>query len=160
MIPTSVYLAGPMSGLSIAEMNTWRQATTDYLLGFHPDVTILSPLRGKEPYIRAAAEESGILDQHTLPNPFSTGKAVMGRDHHDVLMAQVILVNLLGAKKVSIGTSVEIAWAYTHHKPVVAAIEPEGNIHDHPMLTEAFTYRLPNIAQAALTTAILLNIAS
>lgn len=39
-------------------------------------------------------------------------------------------MNLLGAKKVGIGTMVEPAWAYANRKPIIVCMEAKGNPHD------------------------------
>lgn len=157
MIPTSVYLAGPIVGRTIGEMGAWRTWAYHALLEFSPEITVLSPLRGKLSLI-AEATRDGPLVQHTLDGPFSTAQAIMHRDHHDVLMSEVVLANFLDAEKVSIGTCVELAWAYTHHKPVIAVMEPEGNPHEHPMLTQAITHRVTNLRDAVEAVAVLLNV--
>jgi nucleoside 2-deoxyribosyltransferase len=146
-----------MVGTTPQQMGAWRAWATEALQRYSHEVTILSPLRGKEGLIADAAD-GGPLVQHTLDGPFSTAQAIMHRDHHDVLMSEVILANLLDAETVSIGTCVELGWAYTHHKPVVAVMEPEGNPHEHPMLTQAITHRVTNLADAVEAVAVLLNV--
>ena len=47
----------------------------------------------------------------------------------------MILVNFLGATKVSIGSVMEIAWADYGRKPIILVME-EGNIHSHSMVNE------------------------
>ena len=49
-------------------------------------------------------------------------------------------MNLLGAKKVSIGTMVELAWADASRKPVIACIEKTGNPHDSEYVRGLSTY--------------------
>jgi hypothetical protein len=57
----------------------------------------------------------------------------------------------------SIGTIMELGWADAYRKPVVVAMEAEGNLHEHPMVREAIGYRLPTLdAALAVTKAILL----
>jgi nucleoside 2-deoxyribosyltransferase len=57
-------------------------------------------------------------------------------------------VNLLGAKKVSIGTCVEIGWANAHDIPIVLIMEPDGNPHDHAFVTETASFRTDNLNDA------------
>ena len=57
-------------------------------------------------------------------------------------------MNLLGAERVSIGTVMEIAWAHDHKIPIVAAMEPEGNLHDHPMLRDSISVRVSSLDEA------------
>ena len=73
----------------------------------------------------------------------------MTRDFNDVKRCDAILVNLLGAKSASLGTVMELGWAYALQKPVVVAIEPIGNPHDrHPMIEETIRFRAPDLDAA------------
>lgn len=72
----------------------------------------------------------------------------MTRDFYDCTTCDILLVNLLGAKSVSIGTVMEIAWAYQKRTPIVLAIESEGNIHEHLMIDEARGFRVPTLQEA------------
>lgn len=144
-----VYLAGPISGLSYDESCNWRQQVIDRL----PDgIGGLSPMRAKS-YL---STESSIGDQY--PDwPLSTQRGIYARDIFDCHRADVVLVNLLGAEKVSIGTVMEIAWAANNNVPVVLVMEKEGNIHDHAMIREACPFRTDDLNEAIdLVSAILL----
>jgi hypothetical protein len=104
-------------------------------------------------------EKQGIL---------SSGKAILDRDHSDVKGSQLIVVNLLGAKTVSIGTVMEIAWAHTLQIPTVVIIEDpvieehvtDGkpltiefvNPHEHSMLLASASYRVKSIEDALQVT--------
>lgn len=85
-------------------------------------------------------------DPYTFP--LSTDRAINSRDRFDTLRATAVLVNLLGASRVSIGTVMEIAWAYDHKIPVVVAMEPEGNLHDHPMIRDSISIRVASLEEA------------
>src|SRR3982751_2947354 len=124
-----VYLSGPVTGLVYEDAVDWRQSVTQQLE--HWDLRAIDPMRGKE-FLAGKGELSAQCDQH----PAHGAREVMTRDHFDTINANVVLVNFLGAQRVSIGTVMEIAWAWDRRIPVVAAIEP-GNIHDHAMVTEA-----------------------
>jgi nucleoside 2-deoxyribosyltransferase len=136
-----VYLAGPISGLSYEAAQDWRKMATRMLA---PDIACFSPLRCKQ---FLAAE--GILEGSYEHHPLATSRGIMTRDHNDCLTADLLLVNLLGTQRVSIGTCMEIAWAHAYRKPVVLVME-EGNVHDHPMVNEATGYRLGTLAEATL----------
>lgn len=75
-------------------------------------------------------------------------RGVYTRDRFDSMRCDVLLVNFLGAKKVSIGTVMEIGWADSRKIPIICAIEPEGNPHDHPMIREAVGFRVPTVDEA------------
>jgi hypothetical protein len=66
---------------------------------------------------------SGHGNEYKDRGPFATSRGVMTRDFFDCNRADVVLVNFVGAKTVSIGTVMEIAWAYQKHTPVVVAMD-------------------------------------
>lgn len=129
-----VYLAGPITGLTFQEVNEWREDAKRFLA---PYIDCASPMRGQQ----HLAEETEI--KHTyVGNPFSSARGIMVQDHYDVCRSTVLLVNLLGARKQSAGTIMELGWAWDKHKPVVVIMEPTGNPHDgHPMIMEAISFR-------------------
>ena len=133
-----VYLAGPITGLSFDGASNWREAVISSL----PSHIIgLSPLRGKE-YLEKETALKDSYDMHAL----STKKAIVTRDRFDATRCDVLFVNLLGAKTVSIGTVMEIAWADAHRIPIIVVME-EGNIHTHGMLTEVAGYVVNTLAE-------------
>lgn len=70
-------------------------------------------------------------------NPRISDKALVMRDRSDVHASDVILVNLLGSRIVSIGTMFELAWANLLHKLIVIVVDPE-NVHaKHPFVRES-----------------------
>jgi nucleoside 2-deoxyribosyltransferase len=82
----------------------------------------------------------------------------MTRDFNDVKQSDVLLVNLLGAKVPSLGTIMEMAWAFALQKPCVVAIEATGNPHDnHPMIHEAMSFRVESLEDAVDAVAIILG---
>ena len=89
---------------------------------------------------------SGTGQEYSHMGPLSLPRGVMTRDHWDATRADVLLVNLKGAKAVSIGTVMEIAWAFTHKIPVIAVME-EGNIHEHMMISEAIGFRVDTLEE-------------
>jgi nucleoside 2-deoxyribosyltransferase len=139
-----LYLAGPIGGESYSAATDWRVATTSVLDGV---IDCFSPMRG---FTHLKGEQS-ISDTVSLRAPrVHTTKGVISRDHNDVLRADCLLVRLHGAKKISTGTAIELAWAYHLHKPAVVWIEDgDENIHaQHPMLVETFRWRTPSISEA------------
>lgn len=54
-------------------------------------------------------------------------------------------MNLLGAKRVSIGTTVELGWADAWRKPLILVMEKSGNIHGHIFYQGIPTYRVDNL---------------
>lgn len=128
MVNTKVYLAGPISGYSYGEATDWRNKAIYDLVNY--GLEPYSPMRGKA-YLSKEAEIADSYSNHTM----SSITGINIRDYNDTITSGAILVYLLGAKKVSIGTVMEIAWAKAHNVPIVLIMEKEGNVHDHGMLT-------------------------
>jgi len=147
MVHKTVYLAGPIDGLSYAEGIEWRQhAQKD--LAVH-GIKGMSPQRGKG-YIADFAEIAGEMDfskqEGLTDNPMSTSRGILARDKFDALNCSVLFVSFLGATRVSTGTIMEIAWAYQLNKPIVVVVEDDDTLHrNHPMLRETFDYVVNNI---------------
>jgi hypothetical protein len=59
----------------------------------------------------------------------------------------VVLVNFLGAEKVSIGTVMEMAWADLSRTPIIVVMAPEGDLHDHSMLREVTGFRVATLEE-------------
>lgn len=120
-----VYLAGPITGEDYAGATDWREYVSAHLSS---DLRAISPMRGKS-YL---ASETSIADSYE--NLFSNPKAITTRDRNDVMRCDLVLANLLFAERVSIGTTMEIAWADAFRKPVILVAE-QGGLHHHAMLT-------------------------
>lgn len=150
-----VYLAGAIAGLSGTHATTWRRTAAALLSD--RDVETLDPMRAKlalSHQTRIATDFREYADR----GAFFTSRGIMARDFADVKRCDALLVNLLGAKKPSLGTVMELAWAYLLQKPVVVAIEAEGNPHDlHPMLHEAMPFRVETLDEAIECVAVILN---
>lgn len=145
-----VYLAGPISGLDYGESVSWRDEATR-LLGA-AGITAYSPMRNKE-----HLKNAGVLEQSYPKYALSSDRGIMSRDHHDVITADALLVNLTDVKRVSVGTAMEIAWAWDRHIPTVVMMEDPAtggdgrfilNPHDHPMIREAIGWRVKTLEEA------------
>lgn len=153
-----VYLAGPIAGCTYGEAVDWR-ALAQYQLR-ERGVEALSPMRAKlalsDPgYVK---QISSTFHEYKHLGPFYTAKGIMTRDHTDVLRADALLVNLLGTHKPSLGTVIELAWAYAYRKPAVVVIEPAGNCHDnHPMIHETMNFRVETIDEGIDAVSIILG---
>lgn len=124
----TVYLSGPMSGLTGPEMTEWRRhaETTLATAGY----TVRDPCRGM-----TFAESDQPLQPDYAKSEVSNDHACFIRDRFDVVAADILLVNLLGARKVSIGTVVEVAWAHLLDKFTVLVME-QDNPHRHAFMAE------------------------
>jgi hypothetical protein len=137
----SVYLAGPITGCTFAGCTDWRKYAAKILIDV--GITALDPMRAKD-YLLQYTNMSDSYEDSVL----SCSRGIMTRDHWDCTRCGVLLVNLLGATKVSIGTCMEIAWAWDNGIPVVLVIEKTGNIHDHAMIREATGFRVETLDEA------------
>jgi nucleoside 2-deoxyribosyltransferase len=133
-----VYLAGPIAGLHYAEATDWR----DYAvarLGQH-GIVALSPMRDKPQLQR----DDIVFNSRGYDTPLTAQRGIYARDRNDVQRADVLLVNLAGAKDISIGTMFEMAWASLLQKPIVLVMRRNdaNNIHEHVFVNEAAHFRV------------------
>lgn len=141
-----VYLAGPITGLTFDGAKDWRADARAVLKGMSKGmIESLDPMRNKE-YL---SKEHILGDSY--PTLMSSQRGIYGRDRFDCLRADALLVNMIGATRVSIGTVMEIAWADSMKKPIVLAMEDEGNLHDHAMLREACYWQTSSLDEAMAT---------
>lgn len=116
-----VYLSGPMGGCTFKEMTDWRTYATKRLNS--DTVKCIAPTR---------SFGEGIV-------PKETNKWINRRDYFDCVRSQCLLVNFQGMKELSIGTIMEIAWAYQKQIHIVCVCEP-GGPQNHPMLEDSITH--------------------
>jgi nucleoside 2-deoxyribosyltransferase len=144
----TVYLAGPITGLTYGECTDWRQHAIAELA--KDNIKGLSPMRGKE-YLEAISKDVALTadgDKYKIVSPLSTNKGIITRDRWDSSRCDVLLVNFLGSKIVSIGTVMEVAWADARRTPIVCAVE-EDNVHFvHGMMKEAIGFRTDTLEAA------------
>lgn len=145
-----IYLAGPISGLTYDGATSWRDYVSTRLA---PNVECRSPMRNKD-YLK----QEGILKDSYEGGEWllSTNKFIVARDRNDVYQSDLILVNFLGASKVSAGTFIEIGWANAWNKPIVAVID-DDNYNKHAMGDE-MTLQVPTLEEGLLVVKTLLNI--
>jgi nucleoside 2-deoxyribosyltransferase len=136
-----VYLAGPIAGLTYSDGQGWREYAAANL---PQEIRVISPLRAKD--VRLA--RAGIITDSYEDNPLTSQRGITVRDRNDCLRSDLILINLLGAKTVSIGTCIEFGWADSKRTPIVLVMEPDSNLHDHPMIRDIASYRVPDLDAA------------
>lgn len=135
------YLAGPITGLSFDGAVDWREAFISML---PKKIEGMSPLRGKH-YLEGVESISASYEELVL----SCARGITTRDYNDCKRCDILVANLLGADKISIGTVMEIAWAKAFQTPVVAIMEDSGNPHEHPMINECIGFRVKTLQEAA-----------
>jgi len=155
MIHPLVYLAGGIAGLSGNDAMNWRLLARSRFRAY--GIETVDPLRAKEA-LSGMARISTDFHDYENKGPFFTSRGIMTRDFNDVRRCDVLLVNLLGLTKPSLGTIMELAWAYALQKPAVVAIETSGNPHDnHPMIHEAMPFRVETLDEAIHSVAVILG---
>ena len=152
-----VYLAGGIAGLAYDDATDWRIQAKARLA--ERGIEVLNPMRAKQVL---DGQNGGIIstnhNDYAHLGSFFTSKGIMARDSTDVRRCDAMLVNLLGAEKVSMGTVMELGWGFILPKPAVVAIEAWGNPHDnHPMIHEAMRFRVESLEEAIDAVAIVLN---
>lgn len=126
-----VYLSGPMGGCSFDEMTGWRKLVSESLDS--DTVKCLIPTRSYK-------------ENNKKHVPIETSKWINRRDYFDCTRANCVLVNLVGMKHLSIGTIMEIAWAYQKQIPVICVVEPDGP-QNHPMLQDSITHEVRTLEE-------------
>lgn len=133
-----VYTAGPITGLNYAGATDWRKEVEDALF----PLQTLSPMRAKE-HLAGVERITGSYEDMSL----ASSRGIITRDRFDVMRCDLVFMNLLGAKMVSIGTMIEAGWADASRTPVVVVME-DGNIHSHTMLMEIAGFVVPDLEAA------------
>jgi nucleoside 2-deoxyribosyltransferase len=150
-----VYLAGGIAGLVGYDAVDWREAAAEELR--ERGIETLNPMRAKR-VISGGKVISRDFHDYEHHGAFFTSQGIMVRDFNDVKRCDALLVNLLGLEKPSLGTIMELAWAYAMQKPAVVAIEPSGNPHDgHPMIHAAIPFRVASLQEAVDAVAVILG---
>ena len=138
----TVYLSGPITGLTFKGATDWRNVVTQELS--EAGIVGISPMRAKD-YLASVGTISGDGRDYFNLNVLSTPPAVCARDRFDTTRVDVVLMNLLGAERVSIGTMVELGWADLARVPVIGVIEPTGNVHDHMFVNQLIGFRVATL---------------
>ncbi len=121
-----VYLAGPMTGCHIPEAVAKRCGTAACFERAGWEVR--DPTRGEK-------VENTVFDAHANGS-YAPPSAVFKRDVADVRWCDVLLVDLSGAQRVSIGSMCEIGMAFALNKYIVV-VDTDDSCHDHLFVREA-----------------------
>ena len=136
----NVYLAGPITGQTFDGCTDWREFAIKDLGAV--GITGLSPMRAKD-YLK---NETFVGDEYQ-DTVLSSSRGIITRDRWDTTRCDLILVNFLGAERVSIGTVMEMAWADAVRTPIIVVMKPEGDLHDHSMLREVTGFRVVTLEE-------------
>jgi nucleoside 2-deoxyribosyltransferase len=137
--PLLVYLAGPITGLSYADALDWRAEVRERLAESSPHVECIDPMRAKRHL--AGVQRIG---PHGHGGALLSSHAVVARDLWDVDRSDVVLMNLSGAREVSVGSMVELGRASVRRSFVIVVLPAEEtgsdnegrNPHDHLFVHE------------------------
>ena len=118
-----VYFAHPISGLS-------REVVQQY----YDDIR---KMFGKICFVQTPMDVVARTDlserKESFKDPAMVNDVITNRDYKFVEGCNVIFANLSKCTRVSIGTVMEIAWAYAHHKYIIIVMDKEG-LHEHGMI--------------------------
>ena len=139
----SVYLSGPISGLMYDEAALgWRRDVT--LILEAAGAVVLDPTKLETEHYTLKEPISPLADQQSV---LLNWKSITTKDRFYVQETDVVLMNLLGATRVSIGSMLELGWADLLRKPVVLVMESEGNMHNHAMVREMVGFHTASLDQ-------------
>jgi nucleoside 2-deoxyribosyltransferase len=134
----TVYLAGPITGLTYDEAVGWRAQVRHEFA--QSGIECFSPLRGQR-YLQTAGELSAHARDIAHLDPMVEGSSIFYRDRADVENCDLIFINLIGAKQPAVGTAMEAAFANILRKRSLLIMERDGNPAEHVMLTAACMFR-------------------
>lgn len=143
-----VYLSGGITGLGYGTTTNWREHAANELRTVSGGaIGTISPMRGKQ-YLNLPGQIDRFNGDKAI---LSSDAAIYRRDRNDVRRCDLVLVNLLEAPRVSIGTVMEIAWADAWDKAIILAMEKD-NMHQHPILNQAARLIVPTLEDAIALT--------
>jgi nucleoside 2-deoxyribosyltransferase len=153
MKPT-LYLAGPMSGLTWRQALEWRKQATDVL---HTQWRIINPVRHQVPTERLD-EIIPCSTQHNNKHValHLTATGIASQDEFYIDQSDWIFCNFLDAVKPTFGSVWELGYAWGRRKHILSVIEP-GSMHDHPFIrrrSHVFTPSLEDAIQYFVTIAV------
>lgn len=117
-----------MTGLTKKAATEWRRESRETLE--EAGLTVLDPTRG----LTFLESNEVIQECYDFEGSTENAHTVFEIDKFDATRAGILLVNLLTAPKISIGTVIEMAWAHLSGTFVVTVMEDVGNPHDHPFI--------------------------
>ena len=135
----SVYLGGPVKGLSYSDSIIWREYAKKELARY--SIEGISPMRAKE----FLAQEKVLTDRYDSLHVLASSTGITIRDRWDVKRCTLFLANLVEAKEITIGTMIEYGWASAYDKPIITIMEKEGNLHDHSILRGLTGFRVETL---------------
>lgn len=142
-----IYMSCPMSGLTADEASAWIAAAREII---DPRASLLSPIRKER-----CENPSHAFGNFPSSSMFGSDRAITASDRFDVMRSDMVICNLLHAKKVSIGAMIELGWADMGRKPIITILPRRGleinglPVHDHPMVRDISSWVVHSIEEAA-----------
>ncbi len=125
----TVYLLGPIIGTSKQDMLGWRGEAKERLRS--SGYKVLSPLTGEALLWPHKKIDTTAASRY----PQGVGRSTWNADRARIKSCDIVLANFLGSKKVSIGSIIELTWAFEWSKLSVL-IMSQRNPHRHPWIRE------------------------
>jgi len=143
-----VYLAGPITGLTLQDASAWREDENLINSLAKHGYEVLTALRDKE-HLHA-------YDGKVLPARYSDEEeeSEVFLDLNDINDSRVVLANMHGASRVSVGTAWEMGYAYAKGIPVIAVVDA-GSVYDHLFVNQTAYRVVPSLFEAVYELAIL-----
>lgn len=153
-----IYLAGPVTGTSYQEAHDWRHLVSVKIEIYNQrkstihHLETINPMFGQESLV---GEDN--IKSYYENDPLATPQALLQRSYFNVARSDVVLANVANARRLSVGTIMEIGWAYALRKPVVIVMEDDLNPHNSPLITQSAFAIVPYLDDAVTVAISLLN---
>ncbi len=141
----SLYLCGPITGCNFGEAKFgWRGAVHEALTPLGIDC--LSPMRSKEPE-HYDTDNGDIMPAHGSDlHVLSTAKGLTECDRFDTFRSDILFCNVVGAKRISVGSMIELGWADAKDIPIILCMEA-GNVHEHGMVEHLASWHVLSVKE-------------
>lgn len=137
-----IYLVRPISGCSFEQVINYYEETTEILNEVGNQT--LHAMMGKHTFKDEDGNpKMGWFRASDYEDPVSTDRAIIGRDRWMTKKADIIYANFLDAERVSIGSVMELAWAFDYSKHVVLTMQ-KSTIHDHAFIKQCADVIFPS----------------
>lgn len=128
----TLYLAHPISGMTLEEVSGYYKEKRLELKNCVPHLKVLMPVMANQK-VRTDLE----CRENGTNNPLGTNHHIIERDRWMVKQSDIVFVNLMSAtERVSIGSMMELAWAHDNGIHTIVAMGPD-NTHRHGFVMEA-----------------------
>lgn len=128
-----VYLAGPVSDVAFSYAKQWRQETALQLeLRSGGQVKALNPLQN-------------VTDVNDRLNG---SRISLMRDYNLLSKANLVLVNYIGVHTRSLGTAMEIGWAWARHLPIFIVLDERNPNGEYGWITSCATELFNDLNEA------------